>query len=449
MKRVFSLIVAIAMIAVLIPGTVLAQEATAETAEALMQTLFDGDYETVYNASTADLQKALGGSADGLAGVMAQITQAYGAFEAIETVSGEPSQGYFVVQLVGAYETAELTFQLAFDTEGLLAGFSVTAVNPKTSKSLVDESAFHAEPITLRAGQPDATDGMLLLPTGEGPFPAVIMMQGSGASDMNETVIGIAVFRDLAEGLAAAGVASIRYDKYTYAHEDLMAENPELLASFTVNEEYILDAQAALELLQNDERIGDIYLLGHSQGAMLAPRIMDTLGADSFGGAVLIAGSPLHLWEIQYHQNLAFVKTLAEKDQSAAMSQIEAMVAQADTLPGMTADELKQTTLFGVPAYYQADEMSVDAAQTAIKLAKPLFIVQGAKDWQATPADGIQAWQAALADSTFATYKLYPDMNHLLVDMQGEPTGSVDDYVAGSHVKQELIDDIAAWILGR
>jgi uncharacterized protein len=448
MKRLLSILTAVLMALMLLPAAASAQDATAETAQALVQKLYDGDYQAVFDVSSPDVQKALG-SADGYAAVMAQITQLYGAFEGITGASGQETQGYFVAQVVCAHLSAVITYQVALDSNGLLAGFTVASVGVKPAPSAVDASKFTAEPVTLREGEADATSGMLTLPTGDGPFPAVIMMQGSGPSDMNETAFGISLFRDLAEGLAAAGIASIRYDKYTFAHKDLLAADPELLKNLTVNEEYILDARSALELLKNDARIGDIYLLGHSEGAMLGPRVMETLGADKLAGAVLLAGSPLHLWELQYHQNLALVKTLAQADQASAMEQLDAEAAKAETLKTMMPDELKQMTLFGISAYYQADEMSVDAAQTAIALGKPLFIAQGAKDWQVTPADGIEAWQAAFADIDFVTYKLYPDMNHMLVDMEGGVTGTVADYVAGSHVKQELIDDIAAWVLGR
>ncbi|HPJ01948.1 MAG TPA: alpha/beta fold hydrolase [Candidatus Limiplasma sp.] len=448
MKKVLSMLTMLLVVLTLLPGAALAQDTKAEVAQTLVQKLYDGEYEAVFNASAPDLQQAIG-SADGFATVMMQIGQMYGALEAITGVSMMETQGYFVASVVCMHAKAEITYQIVLDADSLLKGLTLSEVTEKTAPGTVDASLFTAEPVTLREGESDATSGILTLPVGDGPFPAVIMMQGSGPSDMDETAYGIAVFRDLAEGLAAAGVASIRYDKYSFAHKDILAANPDLLARFTVNEEYVLDAQAALALLQQDERIGDIYLLGHSQGAMLAPRIMQTLGADNIAGAVLLAGSPLHLWELQYHQNLALIGTLAQADQPAAREQLDAEAGKAAALKTMTPDALKQTTLFGISAYYQADEMSVDAAQIALALKKPLLIAQGAKDWQVTPADGIEAWQAALGDGDFAAYKLYPDMNHMLVDMAGESTGTTADYVGGSHVKQELIDDIAAWVLGR
>ena len=60
--------------------------------------------------------------------------------------------------------------------------------------------------------------GMLTLPEGEGPFPAAVLVHGSGSSNMDEKVGKLTPFRDIAQGLARRGVATIRYDKRSFAH---------------------------------------------------------------------------------------------------------------------------------------------------------------------------------------------------------------------------------------
>ena len=445
MKRMISILLVFAL-AVSVPA--FAQESDpADAPRAITAMLYDGEFQQVYDQSTPDMQAALG-SVDGLAAIWAQIGQKYGAFAEITGATAAEQGGYLVSQVTCEHASAILTFNVVLDADGKLAGLTVLSVDEKVAQSTADQTQFVTEEITLRAGAADETQGILTLPAGEGPFPAVIMMQGSGPSDMNEAAFGIAVFRDLVEGLAAAGVASIRYDKYTYAHADLLQADPDLLAHLTVQEEYLLDAQAALQLLKTDGRIGAIYLLGHSLGGMILPRVMQTLGAENFNGGVILAGSPLPLWEIQYHQNLTLIPALPETDQAAAQAAIDAEAAKVETLSVLTDEELLSTKFFGLSAYYQLDLISVDTAQTAATLGKPLLIVQGGKDWQVTPADGIDAWQAALSGMTDVTYKLYPDMNHMLVDMTGEPAGDTSDYIAGSIASATLIADITAWILG-
>lgn len=132
------------------------------------------------------------------------------------------------------------------------------------------------------------------------------MLQGSGPSDFNESAYGIRPFEDIANGLARVGIATIRFDKYTYAHAALAAAND----SFTIEDEYINDARAALETVKENSRFTSIFLLGHSQGGMLIPRIMSELDPNNFAGGVILAGSPLHLWEIQLHQNEAILSSM-------------------------------------------------------------------------------------------------------------------------------------------
>ena len=83
------------------------------------------------------------------------------------------------------------------------------------------------------------------------PFPAVVMVHGSGASNMDEKVMKLTPFKDLAEGLAKHGVASLRYDKRTFVHGRRMIRNKGL----TVKEETIEDALLAVQMLKKDPRI--------------------------------------------------------------------------------------------------------------------------------------------------------------------------------------------------
>jgi len=66
--------------------------------------------------------------------------------------------------------------------------------------------------------------GVVRAPEGAGPFPAVVMVHGSGPGDMDEKVLKLTPFKDLAEGLAGFGIASLRYDKRTFAYRRQMAK---------------------------------------------------------------------------------------------------------------------------------------------------------------------------------------------------------------------------------
>ena len=142
--------------------------------------------------------------------------------------------------------------------------------------------------------------GLLTLPEGQGPFPAVMLVHGSGSSNMDEKVGKLTPFKDIAQGLAQRGVACIRYDKRSYAHGLKMVLDKK--HPITVREETIDDALLAARLLRSDRRIDPerVFLAGHSMGAMLAPRI-ECQGGD-FRGLILLAGSPRRLEEILLEQ---------------------------------------------------------------------------------------------------------------------------------------------------
>jgi pimeloyl-ACP methyl ester carboxylesterase len=99
---------------------------------------------------------------------------------------------------------------------------------------------------------------------------AAVLVHGSGPSDMDETIYTNKPFRDLAWGLAESGIDVLRYDKRTYAHGAAMASMDKL----TVEEEPIQAAIAAGGMLR-EMGYENVYLIGHSMGGMLAPRILE------------------------------------------------------------------------------------------------------------------------------------------------------------------------------
>lgn len=442
MKRIFLFLLALGLV---LSAAASAEEGRADFAVSMIEALAAGKYDTVEAASDPALIQAVAQSG-GYASVWAQITSALGTF--VECTGAEDSGDAVLVYCDFAQTGAVLS--VGVTQEMRLSGLILSDLLPQEdAEDVQEDGSYVEEEVIFRSGEEDETGATLTFPEGDGPFPAVLLVPGSGAADRDASAYGLTPFRDLARGLARRGIASIRYDKYSYAHPEL------LQADCTIEREYLLDTRAALDALLSDSRISRVFVLGHSQGAMLGPRILEDLLPHADGrlaGGILLAGTPKHLWEIQYRQNLDLLdltekayssEQLAEMgvDLNAQRAQLEAEVQKIDCLE-------TEETFFGLPASYQADEMRVDAAQAAIENGLPLWIGQGAKDWQVLPEEGLEAWKGALAGSDLdVSYHLYPDMNHLLIDMEGEPTYSVEDYlVPGAHVDENLIEDLATWI---
>ena len=158
-----------------------------------------------------------------------------------------------------------------------------------------------SENIIVGQGTKYPLKGILTLPDNiTEPVPAVVLVHGSGSSNMDEKVGKITPFKDLAEGLAKQGIACIRYNKrsFSYGFKMLMNKNNII----TAKEETIDDAIMAANLAKNDSRIDPdkVFIIGHSMGGMLAPRI-DAAGGD-FRGLIIMAGSPLPMEKIMLIQ---------------------------------------------------------------------------------------------------------------------------------------------------
>lgn len=207
----------------------------------------------------------------------------------------------------------DLLCTMSLDASGKVAGLQFTPA-PATADETAPSAGVTEEAIQVGEA-PWELPGLLTLPeNAQGPLPAVVLVQGSGPSDRNESVGAVKPFYDLAQALAAQGIAVVRYDKRTYVYGEEIASSASY-SSFTVEEETIQDAIAAGELLAGDPRIDPdrIYLLGHSLGAMLAPRIVQESG-ELFAGMILACGSNDSLMDIMIRQNQDVIDALADEE---------------------------------------------------------------------------------------------------------------------------------------
>ncbi len=301
-----------------------------------------------------------------------------------------------------------------------------------------------SEKTVVGAGTEYPLNALLTLPdAAPQPAPAVVMVHGSGPSDMDERVMKLTPFRDLAEGLAAHGVASLRYDKRTFAYAKKLAKT-----SPTVKEETIEDALRAIGLLKRDPRIDPdrVFILGHSLGAMLAPRI------DAEGGAVrgfiLLAGTPYRLEEIVLRQ---MKRTGGGKGLLSRIARLEYRIfsKRFDGLYQMPDEEAKAKRFAGNVSLYYFKEMGrKTAADYLSESRKPVLILQGGKDVQVLAEADFKGFRELLAGRENTTFKLYPGLNHAFVEaLSDDPAKATKEFQTERHIGEEVVRDAAAFIL--
>jgi hypothetical protein len=175
--------------------------------------------------------------------------------------SSTPDTLAFVITVNG---TTKLLIEMAVDARGW-----IDALDRQPAGVALLRPPPGVREIHVGVGSPPL-QGTLTLPPGRGQFPAVVLVSGSGANDQNETVGPNHPFLDIAVGLAARGIATLRYDKRTrdYPH----SIDP---VTITPTQEYVPDALEAIHLLEHQPVVNrhQIFVLGHSQGGTYAPLI--------------------------------------------------------------------------------------------------------------------------------------------------------------------------------
>lgn len=300
------------------------------------------------------------------------------------------------------------------------------------------------EKIVIGKGTEFPLNGILTLPeNAEKPVPAVVFVHGSGSSNMDEKVMKLTPFKDLAKGLAKYGIASVRYDKRSFAHGRKMLK----AGSITVKEEVVEDAVMASELLKNDKRIDPekVFIIGHSMGAMLAPRI-DAEGGN-FKGLVLMAGTLAKLEEVLFRQ-LDEMKNGKSKIMSwVASAQDKKFRKSFEGLYSLSDEEAKKCKYAGGVDLYYFKEMGLHPAEKYLEnIEKPVLVMQGSKDLQVSKKD-FEGYKKLLGDKENVSFKLYEGLNHCFVPaLYDDISKATKEFSVERHIGENIILDIAGWI---
>jgi dienelactone hydrolase len=375
------------------------------------------------------------------------------AWEAVQSDAGrfqrqiraqtEKVKQYDVVLVTCQFERATLDTKVVFDSDGKVAGlFFLPATLPAGwfgSPSYARTNLFREKEVHVGGGQ-WILPGTLTLPIGPGPWPAVVLVHGSGALDRDETVGANKPFRDLAWGLASKGVAVLRYEKRTKEYVVAMAT---IASKITLKEETIDDAVSAVELLRKTEGIDQdkIFVLGHSLGGLAAPRIAEIEPA--VAGLVILAGPtrPMDVVVLDQARYLISIEAIPSQAELDKEAEIEKQMKKVRELG--PAEASSSELIFGVAPVYWLDLKDYDQVATASSLKRPMLILQGGRDYQVTEAD-FDGWKKGLGSRADMTFKLYPDLNHLFIT--GIQKSRPSEYYRHGHVSELVVSDIAEWI---
>ena len=337
-------------------------------------------------------------------------------------------------------KSARLNAIVTIAADGRVSGLFVQPAQTTAPAPAVPADANYSERDAQVGDGERALPATLAMPNGTGPFPAVVLVHGSGPNDRDETIGPNRPFLDIARGLAAQGIAVLRYDKRSHARPQDYADG-----QITIDSETTDDAVLAVASLRQLPGIDPkrIYVLGHSQGAMMAPRIGSRDPA--IAGLVLLAAPARPLLDILLEQNDRLLTMQGQRQSAAGIAHMQKLTAQVDGIRSGGDIEARGLPL-GLPAAYWRSTDGVDPVNEARQTRQPMLLLHGGHDIQVVDADW-QRWQAAFGKERRATLKHYPTLNHLAIESAAN--AGLESYQIPGHVDAKLIDDIAQWIKAR
>ena len=304
--------------------------------------------------------------------------------------------------------------------------------------------------------------GTLTLPEGPGPFPASILITGSGPQDRDETLYGHKPFAVLADALTRRGIAVLRYDDRGYAGSSGHFDQ-------ATSADFATDAGAAVACLMNRSDINHraIGFIGHSEGGMVGP--IAAADNEQVAFVVLLAGPGTGVGQLLISQQRA--AALAQGASAAKAEKTEAIYREIFQVVRTVADDQERARrlhqllspeaaqVLGLNDMQRAQLeqqasgawmrfiLNYQPAATLARLHVPVLALNGSLDRQVPAADNLAAIRTALARNPDATVQELPGLNHMF---QTAGTGAVNEYAQIEETfAPQAMDTIASWILDR
>ncbi len=431
---------------------VCAQESVQIDAKAYVETLCTGDVSELESSYTyTDEMSAALESGGGLEGLQSSIKQ-LGELKAVEEPVEEEASGYRSYSVPCQFEVQNVDIVIHVDTQGRIAGLVTMPytgaqegeTDTKASEKTLPDGVTETE-LTLPVSGEEGWElpGTLTMPEGDGPFPAVILVHGSGPNDRDETVGPNKPFRDIAWDLAQQGIAVYRYDKRTNVYGEEMAADTKL----TLEEETIQDAVQAVSLLKEQDKVDPerIYVLGHSLGGEALPRIRQALAQEGqeLSGYIFLAAPARPLAGLMREQ-YDFLYSLMPQLNETQQKQKEEIYAQLDRLDDLDSLSEDEAVMGAYKQYWQYLE-DYDPVEAAADMTEKCLVLQGEEDYQVTMED-FALWQEAYGESENWEFITYPGLTHMF--MPGEKANGNADYMTAQNVDPQVTADIALFVNG-
>ena len=400
----------------------------------------NGQTDSIFNYFNDDMKSRL--TAEELSSIWSKLENSMGAFRGSGESHGSKYKDYYLYQTQLRFEKQSLLYRLAFDNDNKISGmyFVPYHQNRRAQIKMVNNEFMQEMPVEVKSGG-TTLPGTLCIPKGVEKFPIVVFVHGSGQMDRDETVGPNKPFGDLAHGLAKLGIASIRYDKRSLVDpaslKDLHGQS--MFDVLVVN-----DALAAVNLARTIEGVDreKVFVLGHSLGAYLAPRIASR--DINIKGIIMMAANARPLEDLVYDQyKHIYKKDGLSKAEKMDLRNLRKRVKHVKHLDNyLSKTEKPDLPLTNDVNFWKAVN-NYNQIKTAREISQPILLMQGLRDYQVSPEE-FKIWKRKLHSKKNVTFKSYQKLNHLF--LEGEGMSYPDEYEKQGNIPQYVISDIAQWI---
>ena len=356
------------------------------------------------------------------------------------------------------------TFSQGGATFGFRLSRDIVVKDPARPQEPKPPFPYKIEEVTFQNGAVNLA-GTLTLPKGEGPFPAVLLISGSGLQDRDETLVGHKPFWVLADHLSRAGIAVLRVDDPGIGKSTPHPKPP-------TTADFATDVEAGVAFLKQDNRMGRVGLIGHSEGGLIAAIVASR--NNDVGFVVLMAGPGVPGAELLRKQNERIFDAagIAGERKQNLLTLLDSLFTiltsedMTDDKRRQAVEEIvrKQLEINGVPpaqqdkAHVQAHAeqsltpwmryfLTFDPRPAFEKIRVPVLALNGELDVQVDAEQNLTAIAAALekGGNQNVTVHRLPEHNHLF---QRAKTGLVNEYgTIEETISPQVLDLIRDWVL--
>lgn len=328
-----------------------------------------------------------------------------------------------------------LVFNLAFNPSLKVRGMNfkqfpgAEPLNPPYENALNKQQDF-----VFKSGKLTLT-GALTEPANKKHNVLVVMMGGSGPTNKDGGNKPMLPLKNIADGLAANGIASLRVGKRSATHAAYIKPD-----SFTVMQEYVEDANAALASIAKDNRYkkAKVYFLGHSQGGTMAPVIINS--NPNWAGCIMVAPASRPL-AVLIREQVKFLKRQAgTSDTLSIWAGLDSLVARTATNRVL---QFKKDSLMGLSPIYWNSLNQLNIAQEIKQAQKPMLALFGGADYQVNLTEE-NLYRQMFLSKTNCKVAHFDKLNHYMVYQEGTPNPAF--YKKPGYVNESVIMEIVRFL---